>query len=157
MLTNKDCINSLPVLLSFQPSSPETPTLFRSLNPARLLIFRERERFGAKPSRGAAPPAWGLSPLSKREDHSSRRKDAQSWGMAGLCVVFHRRREQTCMSHSSPVPTFRRCLRVSLGYSTCVFRVNCLLSRCSESYRLKEYYGIFRSISCFTPRGYGST
>lgn len=141
MLKNKDCINSLPVLLSFQPSSPETPMLFHSLNPALSIDLQGKREVWGQTQQRSSPPACGgggLSHLSKREDHSSGGKDAQIWRMAGLCVVFGRRREQMCTYHGSPVPTFRRCLRLSLGCSTCGFGVNCLLSRCSESYRLKS-------------------
>lgn len=84
MLKNKGHINPSPVLLSFQPSSSETPTLFHSLDQVLFIDLRgKREDWGQNPQR-SSPPAWGLSPLPKRKEHSFGGTDIQIWMMAGL-------------------------------------------------------------------------
>lgn len=154
MLRNKDCINSLSVLLSFQPSSPEMPTLFHSLNPSLSIDLQGRGEVWGQTQQRSSPPAWGLSPLSKREDHSSRGKDAQIWRMAGLCVFFHSRKvyvpQQPCfhlqeMSQSQPWV-----LHTSFWGALSLKQMLWVL-------QIKEYYGVFGSISCFAHREYGST
>jgi len=82
MFKNKDCIKSSPVLLSFQLSSPETPILFHSLNPALSSELQGKREVWSQTQQRSSPPAWGLLPLSKKEDHSPGGTDLEyGWAL----------------------------------------------------------------------------
>lgn len=154
VLRNKHCVNSLPVLLSFQLPSPKAPTRFHSLDPEdhSVDLHGKRAVFGAKPIRGGSPPILGAFTLCWEGGPLVWGKGCtdleDSWALHGF---LQEEGADLYISHQ-PCPYSRRCLRVSPAFSLCGFRVNCLLNQVLQV--LERGLGIFRNITFFPYKEY---